>query len=274
MDLNWTYDNPEQPAERVLLLGPSLGGNCAHQWTKVAAELISDARIVFVDLPGTGLGEVWNEADDPSLDAIAAGYADVARAVREDLGTDLPVYYAGLSISGAIGLYLARDYGTIFTAVAVVASAATVGEPDRWVGRAEDVEATGTVQLVEETGKRWFTPLFTAEQPEAVETIMEGLAAADDHSYAQLCRALAKHNLIEDLPLIRIPVMMIAGERDSSTPIENVELVAESVLRGALHVVEDAAHMVPVSHPVRVAELLRKMMDRPVISRIVSESDD
>ncbi|MDO5677434.1 MAG: alpha/beta fold hydrolase [Propionibacteriaceae bacterium] len=274
MDLNWTYYNANTSANRVLLLGPSLGGNAAHQWTKVAGELLSDTRVVFIDLPGTGLGEVWDDADEPSLDTIAAGIAAVAEQVREDVGVDVPLYFAGLSISGATALHLARDYDKIFAAVAVVASAATVGEPDRWAERAEAVEESGTSPLIEETTKRWFTPDFRAQQPAVVDTIMEGLAAADDHSYAQLCRALAKHNLIEDLPLIRIPVMLIAGERDTSTPIQNVELVAENVLRGALHVVEGAAHMVPVSHPVEVAGLLRSLMERPLASRVVSESGD
>lgn len=274
MDLNWTYYNSSTPSERVLLLGPSLGGNAAHQWTKVAAELIDDARVVFVDLPGTGLGPVWDDGDVPSLDTIAAGIAGVAEAVRRDLGGDPQMYFAGLSISGATALHVARDYDKIFAAVAVVASAATVGEPDRWVERAAAVEESGTSPLIEETTKRWFTPAFRAEQPAVVDTIMEGLAAADDHSYAQLCLALAKHNVVDDLPLIRIPVMLIAGERDGSTPVQNVELVAENVLRGGLHVVEDAAHMVPVSHPVEVADLLRSLMERPLVSRVVSESND
>ncbi|MHA7862617.1 alpha/beta fold hydrolase [Tessaracoccus sp. Y36] len=274
MDLNWSYYNPNSPAERVLIVGPSLGGNAAHQWTKVAAELIDDVRVVFVDLPGTGLGAVWDDADEPSLDTVAAAIADVADEVRADLGGDVPVYFAGLSISGATALHLARDYAKSVAAVAVVASSAKVGESERWRERADAVDARGTQHLLEETTKRWFTPAFRAEQPAAVDAIMEGLASADDHSYAQLCRALAEHDVRDDLGLIRIPVMMIAGERDSSTPMANVEAVAEGVLRGALHVVDGAAHMVPVSHPVQVAELLRGLLERPLASRVVSESED
>ncbi|MCG6566785.1 alpha/beta fold hydrolase [Tessaracoccus sp. ZS01] len=274
MDLNWSYYNPNSPAERVLIVGPSLGGNAVHQWTKVAAELIDDVRVVFVDLPGTAVAMAWDDADTPSLDTVAAAIAEVAKEVRADLGEDVPVYFAGLSLSGATALHLARDYDKTFAAVAVVASSAKVGEPDRWLARAEAVEERGTQQLVEETTKRWFTPAFRAEQPAAVNTIMEGLASADDHSYAQLCRALAEHDVRDDLSLIRIPVMMIAGERDSSTPMANVEAVAEGVLRGALHVVDGAAHMVPVSHPVQVAELLRGLLERPLASRVVSESED
>lgn len=274
MELHSTIYNRATAAQRVLLVGPSLGGNATHQWTKVAAELIDDARVVFIDLPGTGLGEVWDDADEPSLDTVAAAVADIARRQKEELGADVPVFFAGLSISGAMGLHLARDYDDLFAGVIVVASAATVGEPARWIARAEQVEATGTQQLVDETTKRWFTPDFRAQQADTVAIIMEGLSASEDHSYAQLCRALAAHDVRADLPYIQTPVMMIAGERDSSTPIANVELVAETLQRGELHIVAEAAHQVPVMRPVEVAKLIRTMLVRPQGSRVVSESSD
>ncbi len=274
MELNTTIYNRNTPAERVLLVGPSLGGNATHQWTKVAAALIDDARVIFVDLPGTGLSEPWDDNDEPTLDTVAAAIAGIARDLKDELGQDVPIYYAGLSISGAIGLHLARDYDDLFAGVVVVASAATVGEAPRWIERAEQVEATGTQQLVEETTKRWFTPDFRAEQADAVAIIMEGLSVSEDHSYAQLCRALAVHDLRGDLPYIQTPVMMIAGGRDTSTPIANVELVAETAPRGELHIIEDAAHQVPVMRPLKVAALIRQMMDRPRWNRVVSESGD
>lgn len=273
MNLNTTVYNRTTDAGRVLIVGPSLGGNSVHQWTKVAAELLNDARVVFVDLPGTGLGAVWDDADEPTLDTVAAGIADVARGLREELG-DVSVYFAGLSISGATALHLARDYGDLFAGVVVVASAATVGEGPRWIERAEQVEATGTQQLVEETTKRWFTPAFIGEHPAVVDVIMEGLSAADDHSYAQLCRALAVHDVRADLPYITTPILLIAGERDTSTPIANVELVAETAPRAALHVIEGSAHQVPVAAPAEVADQIRAFMDRSTPSLVVSESSD
>lgn len=274
MDLNWTYYNPDTPAERVLLVGPSLGGNCAHQWSQVAAELLKEVRVVFVDLPGSGLGPVWDDADEPTLDVIAAGIADVARQVKADVGADVPVFFAGLSISGATALHVALHHADVISGVVVVASAATVGEPARWLERADQVEATGTAWLVEETAKRWFTPMFRARRADIVDVIMEGLSSADDHSYAQLCRALATHDLRPDLPYITVPVVMIAGERDTSTPIANVELVAETAPRGELYVVPMAAHQVTVCQPAVVAEIIRGLLYRPQSSQVVYESAD
>lgn len=274
MELNTHAYNPNSTAPRILLLGPSLGGNSVHQWTKAAQELTDDARITFIDLPGSGMGPVWDDADEPSLDTIAAAIADVARAARKEAGADLPVFFAGLSISGAIALHIARDYSELFSGVIVVASAATVGEPARWMERADLIEASGTSQLVEETTKRWFTPAFRAEQPAVVDIIMEGLSASDDHSYAQLCRCLAGHDLRSDLADIKMPILMIAGERDSSTPIANVELVAETAPNASLHVVAGAAHQVPVTNPKDTANLIRAFMTTSKPQFVTSETSD
>ena len=233
MDLTWDLYNPASRADRILVVAPSLGGNCSHQWAKVAELLTGDARVVFVDYPGHALNGVWEDIDEPTLDVVAAAIVDVIRKVRKQLG-DLPVVFAGLSI----------------------------GEPRRWLERAEQVETSGTQQLVEETSKRWFTPSFKAANPKVTATIMEGLAAADDHSYAQLCRCLAHHDLRADLADIRCPLLLIAGERDTSTPIVNQELVAETVPGAQLSVIPEAAHQVTVAAPDTTANLLRAFIDR------------
>ena len=261
MELTWDLYNPTSRADRLLVVAPSLGGNCSHQWAKVAELLTNDARVVFVDYPGHALSEVWDDADEPTLDVVASAIMHVIHEVRERIG-ELPVIFAGLSIGGATGLHLARDHADELAGVAVLCSAATVGEPDRWFERAEQVEAAGTQQLLEETSKRWFTPTFKAANPRVTTTIMEGLAAADDHSYAQLCRCLAHHDLRADLADIRCPLLLIAGERDSSTPIAGQELVAASVPGAQLSVIPEAAHQVTVAAPDTTANLLRAFMER------------
>lgn len=271
MELTWDTYNPSSDADRVLVVAPSLGGNCAHQWAKVADLLSERARVVFVDYPGHGLSPLWDDADEPTLDKVADGIVDVIAEVREQVG-DLPVVYAGLSVGGATGLHLARDHADLLSGVAVIASAATVGDPARWLARAEQVESSGTQQLIDETTKRWFTPAFRSTNANVVETIMEGLAAADDHSYAQLCRALAAHDLRPDLADIRCPLLIIAGERDTSTPMVNQEFVAETVPGAQLSVVPNAAHQMTVAAPREVADLLAAFLDRVVKPRhIVSD---
>jgi pimeloyl-ACP methyl ester carboxylesterase len=261
MELTWHLYNPDVEARRILVLGGSLGGDTAHQWGQVAGHLGKDALIVYVYLPGQGVAPPWDDADEPSMESLAGGIAKVVAAVREQRG-DLPTYYAGLSLSGALGLYLARDHSDVVDGVVVVGSAATVGTHDGWLRRAEAVEANGTVSLVEETRMRWFTPDFIAAEPAKVSAIMEGLAAADDHSYAQLCRALAGHDIRADLDDILTPLLMVVGDRDKSTPMADVELVATSAPNADLRIVQDVAHQVTVSAPGTVADLVRAFARR------------
>lgn len=261
MELTWHLYNPEVDAKRILVLSGSLGGDTAHQWGQVAGHLVEDALIVYAYLPGQGVAPDWDDDVEPSMEVLADLLAEVAKAVRKQRG-ELPTYYAGLSLSGALGLYLARDHSEVFDGVVVVASAATVGTREGWLERAERVEANGTVSLVEETRMRWFTPDFIAAEPGKVGAIMEGLAASDDHSYAQLCRALSGHDIRADLDKILTPLLLVVGERDKSTPMADVELVATSAPNADLRIVPDVAHQVTVSAPGTVADLVRGFIRR------------
>ncbi len=261
MELTYEVFNPRSTAERILVVAPSLGGDATQQWTAVAEALDGQATVVLADLPGQSSAPVWDDADEPTLQSLALGFIDVVRRVRAQLG-DLPVFFAGLSISGATALHIALEHPDDVSGVAVLCSAAKVGESDRWLERAEQVETSGTQQLVEETEKRWFTSNFRAQHKGVVRTIMETLAASDDHSYAQLCRALAVHDVRTELADIRMPLLVIAGGRDGSTPIENVEFVAESVPGAELHVLPEAAHQVTVACPGDVANVLLSFMSR------------
>lgn len=261
MELTWHLFNPESEAPRILLLAPSLAGHVEHQWGEVARRLAGDARVVLVYLPGHGPVAPWDDADEATLDAVAEGIVDVVAEVQEKLG-ELPVSYAGLSVSGAVGLHLARAYPRRFAGIAVVASAATVGEPAAWLERAAQVERDGTAPLAAPTGERWFTPAFAAEEPDVVETLLADIAQTDDHSYAQLCRALAVHDVRDDLAAMDVPLLVIAGEEDASNPLDKVRLVAEQAPDARLVVIPGVAHQVPVAAPDAVAEHLRALLSR------------
>lgn len=261
MELTWHVYNPESDAKRLVILAGSLGGDSAHQWGQVAGHLTRDSRVVFVHLPGQGMGAAWDDEVEPTMDNLATAMAETVTAIQRH-EPDLPTYYAGLSLSGALGLYLARDLPDSLRGVFVVASAATIGEPHLWLERAEQVEANGTVSLVDGTKARWFTKDFIAEEPGKVSAIMEGLAAADDHSYAQLCRCLATYDFRGELDKVYTPVMLIAGERDKSHPEADLELVLTSAPGADMRIVPDVAHQVTVAAPGTVGDIMRGFFRR------------
>lgn len=263
MQLTWRQLNPQTQAEPILILGPSLGGNCEHQWATVIERLADNARLIITDLPGHADTPAWDDGTEPTLDALAADYAQLSETLIAEQG-DRPVFFAGLSITGATGLHLARDYAERFAAIVTLGSAAKVGEPEGWLERAAQVEAAGTTQLIAATEQRWFTPAFRAKGRGEVELLMADLCATDDHSYAQLCRALAVHDLRSDLALLSGPLLLVAGAEDGSTPLASIELVAEQAPDAHLHVLPDVAHQIPLGAPGDVAALLLNLLERPL----------
>lgn len=261
MDLHWDIYNPESDAPVILVLGPSLGGNSTAQWTAVAEKLKDDAIVAFVGLPGHALTPVWDDDVEPTLENVAEGFMGAIREIRDRVGAH-PVVFAGLSISGATALHLARDHSDELAGVAVLASGAKIGDTEGWLKRADRVEAKGTVDLLDDTESRWFLPSFRAQKRRTVDVVMETMASVDDHSYAQLCRALAAHDVRGDLADIRLPVLVLGANQDISTPPETLELVAETVPGAELHIIDNVAHQMTIAAPGDVATYLLSFITR------------
>ncbi|MDU7360845.1 MAG: alpha/beta hydrolase [Propionibacteriaceae bacterium] len=261
MELTWHVYNPDSDAKRLLIVAGSLGGDTAHQWNQVAGHLAKDAVVVFCYLPGQGMGAPWSDDVEPTMEALASSLAQTVADIVKRF-PDKPAFFAGLSMSGALGLYLARDHNDLLQGVIMVASAATIGTHNAWLERAEAVERDGTASLVTSTQERWFTPDFIAEEPGKVAAIMEGLASSDDHSYAQLCRCLATYDFRGDLHKLYTPIMVISGEKDPSHPQADLELVLESAPGADMRVVPDVAHQVTVAAPGTVADIIRSFFRR------------
>ena len=117
----------------------------------------------------------------------------------------------------------------------------------RW---AETVEREGNAEsLLDEAMERWFTDAFRKAHPE-VETLYRDMYAANPPmGYAANCRGIAEYDIVDQLPKIRCPLLVIAGEQDASTPVEDSELILKHVPTAELVIVKGASHYVSEEQP-------------------------
>ncbi|MCQ1999471.1 alpha/beta fold hydrolase [Arthrobacter zhaoxinii] len=244
------------PAAPVLIAGPSLGTASMPLWSRAAAALDTFTVIAW-DLPGHGASPAAGEPF--SLADLASAVAALVTGARSagDIPADVPVFYAGVSLGGAVGLQLGLDHGFLFDGVAVLCSGAKIGEADAWEERAETVRLQGTPTQVVGSGQRWFAPGFMDREPAAAAALLHSLQDADRFSYALCCRALAGFDIRDRLADITVPVLAVAGADDAVTPPSFAHLIADRVTNGTAAVVDDAAHLVPVEQPAATAELLK-----------------
>lgn len=238
----------------LLVLGPSLGTS-AILWENAIALLAEDYRVVAWDLPGHGASPAATET------FTVADLADAVAGATRALGADR-MFYAGVSLGGAVGLELGLRHPQLLVAMAIVASGAQLGEPAAWRERAAVVRAQSTSVLVAASAQRWFGPASVAREPDLSGRLLHALRDADAESYALCCDALAAYDVRERLSELRMPVLALWGEHDAVAPEQKAVEIAEGARNGEAQPIADVAHLPPAERPAATAAALLAFFDR------------
>lgn len=240
--------NPSGPP---LLMGSSLG-TTRDMWIPVLDQL-SAVRVIRFDHLGHGESAV---PDGPySMEQLG----NAVLQLMDHLGIE-KASYAGLSLGGAVGQWLAINRPERIDRLALLATAAYFPDRESWQQRAAQVRADGTESVADTAMTRWFTDSYRAEHSEDVMSWRAMIAGISAEGYAGCSEALAGFDTREDLDKITSPTVAIAGDADPSTPPSAMQVFAEQIAGCRLEVVADAAHLVHIPHPKQVGKLLASHM--------------
>jgi 3-oxoadipate enol-lactonase len=241
---------------RVLMLGNSLGTSLA-MWDPVV-ELLGD-RVQLLRFDHRGQG------DSPVPDGpyeIADLGQDVL-ALLDALGIE-SVAYAGVSIGGMVGMWLAAHAPERITKLAAFCSSAHPGNPDAWRSRAQSVRSADSIAPVAETVVgRWLTPAFAEAHPDIRTGLLAMLNASPVAGYAALCDMLAELDLRPDLARIRTPTLVVAGTGDEALPPSHSEVIHAGIVGSEYELISPSAHIPMAERPERVAVLLHERLVTP-----------
>jgi 3-oxoadipate enol-lactonase len=239
-----------------LVLGNALGTATA-MWEPVVAELGGVVRAIRYDHRGQGASP-----EPPGPYAIGDLGADVL-ALLDHLGLDR-VAYAGVSIGGMVGLWLAAHAPERIGSLMVFNSSAHPNNPDAWLQRAAAVRAAeGTATVAEGVVARWTTPAFAAAHPEVVDGLGAMLLASPADGYVALCDLLAEVDLREDLGAIRAPTLVVGGAGDEAIPPEHARAIADGIAGARFVLLDPSAHIPTAERPEAVAALIREHLELP-----------
>jgi 3-oxoadipate enol-lactonase/4-carboxymuconolactone decarboxylase len=231
----------------ALILGPSLGTSL-RLWDAQVPALSRGYRVVRYDLPGHG-GTPAGLLREPTV----AGLAALVLELADSLGVQR-FGYAGVSLGGAVGTWLAVHHPERVESLAVVCSSARFGEPAGWWDRAERVRKEGVEWIAATAPARWFTPGF--EATDTARALIGDHRAVDPAGYAACCGALAAFDLRADLARVGAPTLVVAGRQDPATPPVHARELADGIGGSSLVEINGAAHLAPAEQPERVLHAL------------------
>lgn len=247
-DLHVALSGPEQgPA---VMFSNSLGTDL-RVWDELIPHLPQGLRLVRYDKRGHGLSE---ETPGPySIETLA----DDAAALIEALGLK-KVVFVGLSIGGLIGQSLAARRPDLLAGLVISNSAAKIGDAAMWGARIEAIRRNGLGSIAEPTMERWFSPAFRATPELAAWQAM--LERQPVEGYVACCAAIAGADLRDSTAGLALPVQLIAGSADGSTPPELVQATAGLIADARFEVIDGAGHLPCVEAPADYARILTRFL--------------
>ncbi|MBF9134881.1 3-oxoadipate enol-lactonase [Plantactinospora sp. S1510] len=243
------HANVDGPTDApVLVLGSSLGTSGA-MWQPQLAALTEHFRVVRYDHLGHG------DSDVPDGPYSIAELGTAVLRLLDDLRIRR-ASYAGLSLGGMVGMWLAANAPDRIDRLALLCTSAGLGPAQGWRDRAAATRAGGVEAVADAVLARWFTKGFATARPAEVAEYRSMLTATPAEGYAACCEAIAEMDLRADLARITAPTLVLAGANDPAIPVEHARVLVDGIAGAGLRVVGDAAHLASVEQPERITRLL------------------
>lgn len=217
----------------VIMFSNSLGTDHG-MWQAQVAMLAEHYQIVTYDTRGHGSSDVIAHS---SLQHLAEDAIDILDALNIE-----KAHFCGISMGGITALYLAIYHADRFHSITVANSAAKIWTAEGWNSRAESVEQQGLADLVKTTHTRWFSEYFDYAHGLLAQKTIQSLALTSPQGYANACRALATADVGEQLDQIEIPSLIIAGQYDPVTTVQDAEFMHQSISQSQLKILA-ASHL-------------------------------
>ncbi|QEL25029.1 3-oxoadipate enol-lactonase [Bosea sp. F3-2] len=245
----WKLEGADDKPALVLLnsIGTDLG-----LWDAAMLALLPSFRVLRLDTRGHGA------SDAPGGDYTLAQMAGDVAAVMDAAGIERAAV-AGVSLGGMIAMELALSRPERVSALALICTSATMDRA-AWQDRVDKVRAGGTAAIADLAMQRFLSPAFAAGQPAVAESVRRGLVAMAREGYAGAGAAIRDMDLIDRLPGLACPTLVVVGERDASTPFTGHGENLVATIPGAKLERLDCGHLAPLEAPAALAGSLRAFL--------------
>ena len=222
-------------------------------WSPQIERLAEEFRVIAVDLPGHGFSAPTGQP--PKLQNFVSWFETLLDEL--ELGE---VNVAGHSMGALIAT------GIVATAPQKVKRVALLNGVHRRTDQARAAVEARADEIVtgnfdrEAPLSRWFAD--TEKKTEAYALVHELLATVDADGYAAAYRAFATGDAVYSYgwPLVRCPALFLTGDGDLNSTPDMAREMAAAAPRGRAVIISGHRHMVNLTAPVQVNDVLRQWL--------------
>lgn len=185
------------------------------------------------------------------------GLPEMAKALLAE--NEGPLVLAGASMGGMVAMHAALQAPQRIVGLALLGTSARADTPEliRLRNQACELFAAGRMEEVLRANAMLALHPDNASDPALVERYLAIIRRAGAPALIRQNKAvMARPDLREQLPRLRLPVLVAVGEADSLTPLACASEIADAIPGAERVVVPGAGHMLTLEQPAAVARLL------------------
>ena len=228
-------------------------------WLPVAEELSTRFRVIMPDLRGHG-----DSAAGEGPATMEKHAADVARVMDDAEIGRAPI--VGVSIGGYILFEFWRRYRSRVFALGLCNTKAPADNGEGRAARlqaANDVLAGGTEPFFQSMIPRLLGKTTSENRPDLVDDALRMMSKMSPQDVAQVQRGMAERpDSVETLKTISVPTLIVTGDEDAMTGINEASLMHEHIPQSELRVIARAGHYSPWEQPREFSKLLRQFLEK------------
>ncbi len=202
-------------------------------------------------VPGTASMEQMAEDLDRMVDALA---------IRE------PIVLCGLSMGGYVAFQFWRKYASRLRGLVLCDTRAVADTPEGAAARHAMVEQmlhSGPDVVAQAMLPRLFARQTAQEHPELMERWLQKIRATAPEGMAAALRGMAgRPDVRNDLPRIEVPTLVIVGEHDAISTVDEMRAMAEAIPGSQCVVIPNSGHVTSLENPAAFNAALESFLER------------
>ncbi len=227
-------------------------------WSEQIVALSGSSRVVAPDLRGFGQSEGQDEK------TTMRKFADDLAGLLDVLGVREPVNLCGLSMGGYVAWQFWKHHrdrlGRLILCDTRAASDSAEGAQGR-LALAKTVLEEGSMPVADSMLPKLFDPRNLVSGAAYIEATQQVMASTRPTTIAAALRGMAERpDMTAELPSIELPALVLCGESDVITPLEEMRSVADALPNATFHPIAGAGHMTPLEQPETVNRLILEFL--------------
>ena len=194
----------------VLVLSHSIGADLA-MWAPQMPDMVSHFRVLRYDVRGHGASDA--PQGDYSIEDLGREVLGLADSLEIS-----EFAFCGLSLGGSIGQWLAIHAPDRVSRLILANTSPQFGPRANWDARRKAVLEGGMAAVVDLVMQRFFSAETLARGDVHAQSVRSVFLGTNPIGYAGCCAALRDANHTQSLKQIRVPTLVIVGDRDVATP--------------------------------------------------------